>query len=243
MLKIGLDYAFTRGGPDGGRHQPGRDLRARRSGGDDAGRPVSCRDAILRHGRLANAHIFGLHAIGVSAAAGIARKRSHQVRRSARAARRMQPNYLSTKRDRQTLVAGIRLARRLAATRALAPYVKREYRPGPTATTRRRPARVREEHRRHDLPPQRHVQDGRPSRATLLAVVDCAAPRARARGLARRRLRRHADAHVRQHQRPGRHDRGEGVRHDPRAGRDDLAEAATADDDFPALRSRCEISG
>ena len=43
----------------------------------------------------------------------------------------MQPNYLSTANDRSTLVAGIRLARRLAATRALAPYVKAEYRPGP----------------------------------------------------------------------------------------------------------------
>ena len=47
----------------------------------------------------------------------------------------MRPNYLSAPRDRQTLVAGIRLARRLAATRALAPYVKREYRPGAEATT------------------------------------------------------------------------------------------------------------
>jgi choline dehydrogenase len=47
----------------------------------------------------------------------------------------MHPNYLSTARDRQTLVAGIRLARRLAATRALTPYVKSEYRPGPAAIT------------------------------------------------------------------------------------------------------------
>jgi choline dehydrogenase len=45
----------------------------------------------------------------------------------------MQPNYLSTVNDRSTLVAGIRLARKLAATRALAPYVKAEYRPGSVA--------------------------------------------------------------------------------------------------------------
>jgi len=45
----------------------------------------------------------------------------------------MQPNYLSTPHDRATLVAGIRLARRLAATRALAPYVAGEYRPGSAA--------------------------------------------------------------------------------------------------------------
>jgi choline dehydrogenase len=51
------------------------------------------------------------------------------------AAPAMQPNYLSTPHDRATLVAGIRLARRLAATRALTPYVAGEYRPGPDATT------------------------------------------------------------------------------------------------------------
>jgi choline dehydrogenase len=45
----------------------------------------------------------------------------------------IQPNYLSTAKDCSTLVAGIRLARKLAATRALAPYVKLEYRPGPAA--------------------------------------------------------------------------------------------------------------
>jgi choline dehydrogenase len=33
------------------------------------------------------------------------------------------------------LLAGIRLARRLATTKALSPYVKREYRPGTAAST------------------------------------------------------------------------------------------------------------
>ncbi len=45
----------------------------------------------------------------------------------------MQANYLSTQADRETLLAGIRLARRLAATGELSPYVKAEYRPGPAA--------------------------------------------------------------------------------------------------------------
>ncbi len=45
----------------------------------------------------------------------------------------MQANYLSTEHDRRTLVAGIRLARSLAATSALAPYVRGEYRPGAAA--------------------------------------------------------------------------------------------------------------
>lgn len=45
----------------------------------------------------------------------------------------MQAHYLSTAHDRTALVAGLRLARSLAATRALTPYIKAEYRPGPTA--------------------------------------------------------------------------------------------------------------
>jgi choline dehydrogenase len=47
----------------------------------------------------------------------------------------MQPNYLSTAEDRATLIAGIRLARRLAATPAMRPLVAAEYRPGPEAVT------------------------------------------------------------------------------------------------------------
>jgi choline dehydrogenase len=47
----------------------------------------------------------------------------------------MQPHYLSTAEDRATLVAGIRLARTLAATRAMAPFVDGEYRPGADAVT------------------------------------------------------------------------------------------------------------
>ena len=47
----------------------------------------------------------------------------------------MQPHYLSTRDDRATIVAGIRLARSLAATQALRPYVDGEYRPGPQADT------------------------------------------------------------------------------------------------------------
>ena len=51
------------------------------------------------------------------------------------AAPTMQPNYLSTPHDRATIVAGIKLARRLSATRALAPYVAGEYLPGADAVT------------------------------------------------------------------------------------------------------------
>jgi choline dehydrogenase len=47
----------------------------------------------------------------------------------------MLANYLSTEQDRATLIAGIRLARKLAATRALAPLVDAEYRPGTEVTS------------------------------------------------------------------------------------------------------------
>jgi choline dehydrogenase len=51
------------------------------------------------------------------------------------AAPAMQPHYLATAHDRATIVAGIKLARRLAATRALAPYVAGEYLPGNATVT------------------------------------------------------------------------------------------------------------
>jgi choline dehydrogenase len=47
----------------------------------------------------------------------------------------MQPRYLSTAEDRAAVVAAIRLARRLAATRAMQPFVESEYRPGQDAVS------------------------------------------------------------------------------------------------------------
>jgi choline dehydrogenase len=49
------------------------------------------------------------------------------------AAPAMQPNYLSTELDRRCAVAGIKLARALASTTSLKPYVAEEYRPGAQA--------------------------------------------------------------------------------------------------------------
>ena len=45
----------------------------------------------------------------------------------------IQPNYLAAELDRRYAVAGVRLARRLADTNALRPYVAEEYRPGAAA--------------------------------------------------------------------------------------------------------------
>jgi choline dehydrogenase len=47
----------------------------------------------------------------------------------------IRPNYLATELDRRCAVAGLRLARALADTAALKPYVAEEYRPGSSATT------------------------------------------------------------------------------------------------------------
>jgi choline dehydrogenase len=49
------------------------------------------------------------------------------------AAPAMQLNYLSTELDRHCAVAGVKFARRLAASGAMRPYVLDEYRPGPAA--------------------------------------------------------------------------------------------------------------
>ena len=48
---------------------------------------------------------------------------------------RIQCNYLSTETDRRTTVAGVKFARRVAATEPMAAYMKREYRPGPNVRT------------------------------------------------------------------------------------------------------------
>jgi len=47
----------------------------------------------------------------------------------------MRPNYLAAELDRRCAVEGVKLARRLAATEALRPYVAEEYRPGAEART------------------------------------------------------------------------------------------------------------
>ena len=51
------------------------------------------------------------------------------------AAPAMQPNYLDTEYDRQMMIAGARMARRIAATPSFAPYVETELQPGLQAQT------------------------------------------------------------------------------------------------------------
>jgi choline dehydrogenase len=133
-LKIGLDYVFTRGGPMAvGINQGGIFARTSR----DAATPdVQFHVATLSSDMAGSpTHTFSGFTMSVCQlrpeSRGFVRIRSIDPFEPPA----MQPNYLSTPGDRQTLVAGIRLARRLAATDALKPYVKAEYRPGPSALT------------------------------------------------------------------------------------------------------------
>ena len=47
----------------------------------------------------------------------------------------MQPNYLSTQRDRETIVAGLRVTRKIFATASMQRFCKEEIYPGPKAQT------------------------------------------------------------------------------------------------------------
>ena len=131
-LKIGLDYVFTRGGPMAvGINQGGIFARAKP---ESATPDVQFHVATLSSDMAGSpTHAFSGFTFSVCQlrpeSRGFVRiKSSDPLEPPA-----MQPNYLSTPGDCRTLVEGIRLARRLAATRALAPYVKGEYRPGPGA--------------------------------------------------------------------------------------------------------------
>jgi choline dehydrogenase len=133
-LKIGLDYAFTRGGPLAvGINQGGIFARV----DPEAATPdVQFHVATLSSDMAGSpTHPFSGFTLSVCQlrpeSRGFVRIKSADPLE----APAMQPNYLSTPRDRQMLVAGIRLARRLAATKALSPYVKREHRPGPAASS------------------------------------------------------------------------------------------------------------
>jgi choline dehydrogenase len=133
-LKIGLDYVFTRGGPMAvGINQGGIFARV----GRDAATPdVQFHVATLSSDMAGSpTHTFSGFTMSVCQlrpeSRGFVRIKSIDPFE----APAIQPDYLATPYDRQTLVAGIRLARRLAATDALKPYVKAEYRPGPSAVT------------------------------------------------------------------------------------------------------------
>ena len=131
-LKIGLDYVFTRGGPMAvGINQGGIFARVKP---ESATPDVQFHIATLSSDMAGSpTHPFSGFTFSVCQlrpeSRGIVRIKSADPLDPPA----MQPNYLSTPEDCATMIAGVRLARRFAATRALATYVKAEYRPGPAA--------------------------------------------------------------------------------------------------------------
>jgi choline dehydrogenase len=133
-LKIGLDYVLKRSGPMAvGINQGGIFARAM----PDATRPdVQFHFATLSSDMAGSpVHEFSGFTMSVCqlrpTSRGTVRIRSTDPLE----APAMQPRYLSTAEDRATLVAGIRLARRLAGTGAMRPFVAGEYRPGADAVS------------------------------------------------------------------------------------------------------------
>lgn len=129
-LKIGLQWIVTRGGPLAiGINQGGLFTRVL---------PESRRPDVQFHFATLSAELAGAPphpwpgcTFSVCQLHPSSRGRVRIRSRDPREAPSMQPNYLSTELDRRCAVAGAKLARRLAATRALQPYIESEYRPGP----------------------------------------------------------------------------------------------------------------
>ncbi len=69
-LGMGLQWLSPPQRSAGDRYQSRRLVHPRLAGIEDARHPVSCRDAVRRHGRRQGARLFGLYVIGVPVAAG-----------------------------------------------------------------------------------------------------------------------------------------------------------------------------
>ena len=119
------------------------------------------------------------------------------------------PNYLATQKDRDTLVAGVKVLRRMAQAPALARYIAEEVDPGPGCTERRRAARLHPPPRLDRLSSGQHLPHGPGPEGGGRR----AAQGARLRAAAGDRRLDHAGGGIRQHQCRDHHDRREGRRH------------------------------
>ncbi|MDQ6917337.1 MAG: choline dehydrogenase [Pseudomonadota bacterium] len=132
MLKMGMTYALRRGGPMAvGINQGGIFARVN----TDAATPDVQFHVATLSSDMAGSPVHTFSGFTLSVCQLRPESRGHVRIQSADplAPPAMQPNYLSTAVDRDALVAGLKLARQLAATRTLKSYVKAEYRPGPGA--------------------------------------------------------------------------------------------------------------
>ena len=127
--KIGLKWLFTRKGPLAiGINQGGLFTRVT----SDAATPdIQFHFATLSADMAgAKPHPFPGFTMSVCQLRPTSRGRVRLASPDPLAAPSMQPNYLSTGEDRACAVAALRFARKLAATKAVAPYVVEELRPG-----------------------------------------------------------------------------------------------------------------
>ncbi len=140
QVKIGLQWLLMRSGPLAiGINQGGCFMRALQ-GAD--GRPVAKTPDIQFHVATLSADMAGgkVHPYSgftMSVCQLRPESRGHIRIRSTDPFEppEMQPNYLATDLDRRTAVAGMKAARAIAASAAMRPYVRREVKPGPGATT------------------------------------------------------------------------------------------------------------
>jgi choline dehydrogenase len=133
-LRIGLDYVVRRRGPMAvGINQGGIFARAM----PNATRPdVQFHFATLSSDMAGSpVHTFSGFTMSVCQLRPTSRGHVRIKSTDPMAAPAMQPHYLSTDEDRATIVAAMRLARKLAQSQAMRPYVESEYRPGADART------------------------------------------------------------------------------------------------------------
>ena len=139
-LKIGLQWLLFRTGPLAiGINQAGCFMHALR---DADGRAVAATPDIQFHvatlsAEMAGGSVHPFSGFTLSVCQLRPESRGHVRIRSTDPfeAPEMQPNYLATELDRRTTVAAVKAARAIAATAAMRPYVKREFKPGAEATT------------------------------------------------------------------------------------------------------------
>lgn len=140
QAKMGLEWLLHRTGPLAvGINQGGCFMRAL---ADAKGQPVAATPDIQFHVATLSADMAGgkVHpwsGFTLSICQLRPESRGHIRIRSRDPAEppEMQPNYLATELDRATAVAGVKGARAIAASPAMRPYVKREVKPGPDATS------------------------------------------------------------------------------------------------------------
>ena len=138
QAKLGLEWLIHRSGPLAvGINQGGCFMHALR---DEHGKPVTKTPDIQFHVSTLSADMAGGKVHPYSGftmsvcqlrpeSRGYVRIRSRDPLQPPS----MQPNYLDTDLDRRTNVAAVRAARAIAQSQAMAPYVKREVKPGPSA--------------------------------------------------------------------------------------------------------------